>query len=574
MIEVKEKTCPTVPTTISLVVAIANKIINELDVVNEVNRAVGWTGDPRGMSPGNLMKIFVLSTFTDVRVPLTHLEERTAGFDLLYLVGDEAHEHGVNAFNMGRALEKLGRKDSDCEGMYEKIALYALMKYDIPTGRVHGDTTTISFYGEYDLSNMDIPADEMEAALEIEKGYNKDGRAGDKQAVVGQVVTDQGIPISNRTLDGATSDFEWNGDALDYVEKIRSRGFVHGIFVADCKLMTEEHVRRMNSQESRIEFVSRCPANFGGSLEKRVTEKAYEEDNWQEIGQVAEGKKGSSYRASSTTETVFGTPMRLVVFESSSLAAAAARSLAKMESQVQSLVKAIEKREFACKEDAEKELELFGKRKELRMFDYAAETTRVETEKWPRGRRGEKTRPVKVEKHVIRINGLQFNEAMRLGHIRNESSFVLASNVTDETVTDKHLLEIYKGQQTVENSFRQLKAPNLASVIYLKNPLRIKALVTILCLSLLIRAIIQYRMRAGLKEFNESNPGTVVRAGWAGRPLTNPTFHLLYENSLHCFYERAGSNEYNFVWSSPKIRDRVEPLLGLMGLSVSTLLQG
>ena len=55
--------------------------------------------------------------------------------------------------------------------------------------------------------------------------------------MVGQVVTDQGIPISNRVMDGATSDIEWNRIALDYCEKVRS----HGIFVADCKLMIEEH---------------------------------------------------------------------------------------------------------------------------------------------------------------------------------------------------------------------------------------------------------------------------------------------------------------------------------------------
>ena len=574
VIELKEKTCPTVPTTISLVVAIANKILNELEVVNEVNKAVGWTYDPRGMSPGNLMKIFILSTFTDVRTPLTHIEERISGFDLLFLIGYEALEHGINAFNMGRALERLGGKESDCEGMYEKIALHALQKYNIPTERIHGDTTTISFYGEYDLENMNIPADELEAALEIEKGYNKDGRAGDNQAVVGQVVTDQGIPISNRVMNGATSDIEWNRIALDYCETLRNQGFSHGIFVADCKLMIEEHVRRMNDPESRVEFVSRCPANFSDSLEKRMIEKAYKDDNWQEIGQIAEGKKNCSYRVTSIIEMVFGIPMRLLVLESSTLAEEAERSLAKKEIQVQPLIKTIEKREFACKKDAEKELEIFKQRKELQMFDYMPEIKRIEIEKWPRGRRNEKTLPVKEEKYIIHINELQFNEELRRSYLQNESSLVLMSNVTDETTTDKNLLEIYKGQQIVENSFRQLKAPNLASVIYLKNPLRIKGLVTILCLSLLIRAIIQYRMRAGLKEFNESNPDAVICAGWAGRPLKNPTFQLLYENSVNCFYERVSSTEYNFVWSSPKIQDRVEPLLRLMGESVSTLLQG
>lgn len=54
----------------------------------------------------------------------------------------------------------------------------------------------------------------------------------------------------------------------------------------------------------------------------------------------------------------------------------------------------------------------------------------------------------------------------------------------------------------------------MASVIYLKNPDRIKGLSVLLTLSLLVRAILQYRLRDGLKEYEEMNPGEKLCAGW------------------------------------------------------------
>jgi hypothetical protein len=162
--------------------------------------------------------------------------------------------------------------------------------------------------------------------------------------------------------------------------------------------------------------------------------------------------------------------------------------------------------------------------------------------------------------------------AMKRHSRYNESCIVLISNITDETVTDRTLLETYKGQHVVENSFRQLKGPNMASVIYLKNPKRIQALTMLFSFSLLIRALIQYRLRDGLKKHEAENPDVPIRAGWNGRPLKNPTFKLLYEQSINCYYERDGHNEYSFIWPHMEAQRIVESLLDLMGLSVSTLL--
>ena len=132
---------------------------------------------------------------------------------------------------------------------------------------------------------------------------------------------------------------------------------------------------------------------------------------------------------------------------------------------------------------------------------------------------------------------------------------------------------IYKGQQVVENSFRLLKEPKLASVIYLKNPARIQVLTMLLTFSLLIRAIIQYRMREGLKQFNEENPGVVLKVGWQGKPLLNPTFKLLYEHSINCFFEKEEPGKYSFSWYNRQTEYRVSTLLKLMGISIYDLLE-
>jgi hypothetical protein len=149
---------------------------------------------------------------------------------------------------------------------------------------------------------------------------------------------------------------------------------------------------------------------------------------------------------------------------------------------------------------------------------------------------------------------------------------VIISNVFDE-LSGKDLLATYKGQQIVENSFRQLKQPQLASVIYLKNPKRIKALSMILSFSLLIRAIIQYRIRDGLRVFKQEHPNGKLYVGWNGRELTSPTYKLLYEHAFDCYFEREDADLYSFAWPFVESKERVGTLLWLMGLDVLDLIE-
>ena len=556
---------------ISFVLAIANRVINELGLVESINEKVKWDKAHWNISPGGLVKALILSTFTDMRVPLTHVNERLKDVDLGYLIGEEAEESEVNSFNIGRALDQISK--IDYSGLYATQALSALQIYDIPITRCHSDTTTISFYGDYDIDKLDLTEEEREEILKIEKGYNKDGRPASKQVVVGQIVNEFGIPVVNKVMDGSTSDVEWNKISLDYVEQIRESGFKNGIYVADSKLVTKELVTRMNNPENKISFVSRCPANFENKLESRMIEQAYEDGNWGDLGQYGAGKNASNYKGISFVENICGAPMKLLVTESSALAANTSHILDKELKNFNSLVNKIEKKTFACQLDAEKEYADFIKMKEksLSLFNYSSNIVRRLNEKWPKGRRGINVRPTITETYQIRITNLGLSEEACSSYLQNESCIVIISNVT-ESVIDVELLGIYKGQYVVENSFRQLKSPNLASIIYLKNQNRIQVLSTLLCYALLIRAIIQYRLRDGLKKRQEERPDEILKAGWGGKPLVNPTFKLLYEHTINCYFERDSVGVYSFTWPDEKTEKRVSILLSLLSLTVDTIL--
>ena len=570
MANVTETTDKTPKKIITVVMALANKMMNKLRFKERINEKVEWDKDHWGISPGGLAKAVVLSTLTEIRTPLTHIQERLRPYDLSYLIGEEAENNDINSFNVGRALERIG--EADYNEIYEETALASLQQYDVPVERIHSDTTTVSFYGEYETENLGLTEEEQEELLKIEEGYNKDGRPGSKQIVVGQIATNQGIPITSKALDGSTSDVEWNKKSLDYLDTLRAKGFEHGTYVADSKLVNQELIERMNDRENKIPFVSRCPANFDEKLESRTIEKAYNTGNWQSLGQLGEGKNASSYKGQSFTEQVFGNPMRLLVLESSTLAMKAEETLKKEKEKLTPLIKTMEKKVFACREDAEKEYERFLALKEMKLFESTVEIQEIKTEKWPKGRRNASKPPTIIETYQIRITEVKQAEEASRKYIRNESCFVIISNITDETTTDREILETYKGQYAVENSFRQLKGPNLASVIYLKNPARIQALTMILSFSLLIRALIQHRLRVGLKKYNEENPGKPIYAGWNNRELKAPTFKLLHEQTANCYYENTNSGEYNFIWSYVEAKYIVRSLLSLMEETIASIM--
>ena len=563
VLEEKTNSRPILP----VVMALANKLINELGFTERINEGIKATTNAWTVDAGRLLKALVLSTFIDMRAPLSHVSKRLSGFDIEYLLDkDGVKVEELNEFSIGRALERLGEADSD--GIYEAMALEAVVKNEIPINRLHSDTTTVSFYGEYDIDKMDLTEAEKEEILKIERGYNKDGRPECKQVVVGQIVNEAGIPLTSKTMDGATSDIEWNKQALTYLDDIAGAGF-SGIYVADSKLVFEEAIETMFNKEKPVQFISRMPANFEHGMEARKIKQAYREGGWEELGVCREGPQSTEYMCKSYIDKLYGNNVRLMVLESSSLKIKAWQGLEKKAEKAAIELKKLEKKEFAAEKDAKTEIDCFEKK--WRCFDYGLTIEKEIQIKYPKGRR--KAGCIGQEIIIYRIQ--RQYEALKLDacteYLQNESCIVIISNVT-EGFTDKEILQIYKGQQIVENSFQLLKEPQLASVIYLKKPERIKGLMMVLSFALLIRAIIQFKMRQGLEAYNAENKGKPPRVGWNDKPLKNPTYKLLYEQAYNCRFTRENIDTYSFYTPNEAAEMRVTILLQLMGLTIYDLL--
>ncbi len=196
--------------------------------------------------------VMTLAIFFDVRTPLSKIPKTYENIDTEYLFGKGILPEHLNDDATGHALDKIA---------FQKL---------------HSDTTTISFYGDYDTDEQEVSDFNLtdEEILEIVNSYNKDNRSGCNQVVVGKIVNEHGMPIANSVMGGNTSDTEWNTKALELVSDIFENKIENLVYIVDSKLMNTNLFRTMMDPKKPIKFISRCPANFSNKLEERVIKKA------------------------------------------------------------------------------------------------------------------------------------------------------------------------------------------------------------------------------------------------------------------------------------------------------------
>lgn len=565
--------------------ALANKMLEQIGFTDLIDESVKWDKNQCNVSPGNLLKSFVLSTFmSGIRSPLSNVQERYEGIDTEILFGEGVLQEHLNDDAIGRSLDKLAKENP--ASLFGTLCLSAYSKYDIEFKRLHSDTTTVSFYGDYNTAetggieaaedtesskNKEEKEEDMESPLQIVRGYNKDHRPECKQVVIGKIVSEHGVPLYSEVMDGNTSDVEWNDKAVKMTREIFGERINHGIYIADCKLIHKEMVKLLTDPERPVRFISRCPANFHNKLAGKFTSKAYQDDNWIDLGSYGSGKKACTYKGCEYQETIYGRDIRVLVIQSSNGHAGFLSKKEKQLSELETDVKDTNKKIFVCKGDAKKEWERFQKKHKNSLYQYTVEYVETKTEKRKRGNPGKNPEPPEIEtKWNLNIQVTGENEEKMNEFRQSEESFVLITNVKSEEKGIGEILGYYKDQYVVEVNFRYFKEPCLASVIYLKNEERINALMMLLSVSLLVRALMQYMMRRGYKE----NKDPLPKVGWNGAALQpGLTVHFLSNAMQNEFFIRGGPYQYYYVYSNPKSELRVQTLLKLMGMTAEELLE-
>lgn len=178
-------------------------------------------------------------------MPMYALADWLAPLDEHCLGLEPAQVDCIHDDRVGQALERFyqGRH----KDVFFHLALRAIKTFGLQCEQIHQDTTTVTFSGQY--AGWRVPED-------LTHGHNKDHRPDLKQLVLGLSVTADGsVPLVHQVYPGNQTDDRLHPENHQRLRRLLQRADF--IYVADCKLATEENLRRLAGCGGR--FVSVMP---------------------------------------------------------------------------------------------------------------------------------------------------------------------------------------------------------------------------------------------------------------------------------------------------------------------------
>jgi len=178
-----------------------------------------------------LVRNFVLS-----RHPLYGVAEWAAHFEPQRLELTAAQVALVNDDRLGRLLDRLFLVDR--RSLMTRIIVHMVKEFGIEMARIHNDSTSVTFCGEY---REGAPRPDAPSAPRIVHGYNKDHRPDLKQLLwTLSISADGGVPVHYNVDDGNVNDDQTHQRTWDILREIT--GTPRFIYTADCKLCSRANM--------------------------------------------------------------------------------------------------------------------------------------------------------------------------------------------------------------------------------------------------------------------------------------------------------------------------------------------
>ena len=393
---------------------------------------------------------------------------------------------------IGRGLARFYR--SRHKDVFFRLALRAIKIFELDCSRIHHDTTSVTFAGKY----PGWSAQEL-----LTHGINKDHRPDLKQLVLGLSVTGDGaVPISHQIYDGNQTDDRLHPANHKALQKLLQR--VDFIYVADCKLATEENLRKISTWNGR--FVSVMPRTWKADeqFRKRVRRG---EIPWKHILSRRNNRKPDSkldryYVAEGDYTTSHGYRLHWI------------RSTQKAEQDLQTRNRRMHRALQELRE-IEPKLNTYNlkRRKQIvqridsvlqkeqceTLIKYEIHATREYKYAYQKKGRPTKDAPKKITwKHMYSISFGGDKEAVS-NEEKTDGVFPLITNLDPETHSAKKVLEIYKFQPFLEKRFSQIKTYQEIAPVYLKNAERVVAFLHVHVMALMVAALIERKIRLAMK---------------------------------------------------------------------------
>ena len=559
----------------SVPAAVASWILESIDFRESVNASFEWDPVQCNVAPGDAMKAMVMTmVMTAERPALENVAGRFHRQPLELYFDTVTRPADLSPDMLARTLTRYYEYGTD--RLFSSVSLAMRAKWGIVTKAVHSDTTSVSVQGIYDRYDSDGDAMIRDSegnlildteVMHITEGYSKDHRPDLKQYMIGEVVDDNGLPILSKPLDGNTDDRVWNAQCLEMLEDMLKEQNL--IYVADSKLASDPLVSSM--MRKNISFLTRCPANFDELLLER-TLMTFDLDSLTPMDNVSKRKDAAKRRYSETVVDYSGGPLRAILVETSTLAGRGEKAV---EKENASFLKRLDgfQREYHCKADAEKAFGKFLKRNLKGIFDISAEYEHRLEEHRPRGR------PKKDGSDIRRMDIWTVNVSyepnpVKVETLRRKKGYILLlSNVPtlkkdpENGMDAEALVRLYANEWKVEGSIRTKKRPVLAERLYVKDPARAEALVSVVCIAALVRGMMQLLMRRGISCLTD---GELPKIGRSGAPLQrNVTVDYFMNVCSDCQirYDPA-THAFRFLTSEDM---RSMAFLDLMGIPMQEL---
>ncbi|MGH9188650.1 MAG: IS1634 family transposase [Acidimicrobiales bacterium] len=455
------------------------KALGALPVVATLCRRLGIAATIDDLCPvrdvaiathGEVIEALVANRLTSP-APLLRVEDWARAWAVPEVFGIPAE--ALNDDRLGRALDAIAPQ---LDAIVGTIGARAIEAFGLDVSRLHWDMTSISLYGDYDEVDQ--------AHVRPRYGKPKDRRPDLKQIQTGLAVTgDGGVPVLHRAFDGGAGEVN---QVVGAMESLRAMaGERRFLLVGDSKLISYANLHAFAATE--VTFVAPAAKSWVAAevLAACCIADTVEVDYVAERDADKAPEARGRYRVGEDTMAVPAKRkadpdlvLRRIFVWSSVRADAAAHARAKKLDR------------------ARDDLGRLGRGLGSRHYrDAQAVTARV----------AQISRDRRVGAYLRSSVGTNeggeptldwyFDAAALDAEAATDGWYALLSNLDPDEADAAEVLRRYKGQEVVERRYGDFKGPLAVAPMFLKSNRRIAALITVVCLALLIFSLVERAVR-------------------------------------------------------------------------------
>jgi transposase len=456
--------------------------------------------DVAELTHGQVIEALVANRLTSP-APLVHVRGWARDWAVGEALGVEPEL--LNDDRIGRALDAIA---PHLDRIVGSVGVAAIEAFGIEVTRLHWDMTSISMQGAYEEAEDGFAAPRF--------GHPKDRRPDLKQVQAGIAVSaDGGVPVLHRAFDGGAGEV---GQVIPVMKALQQLATpARMLIVGDSKLISYANLAAMDADG--VTFVAPASKTYvpatelaGLSLEQ-ATPVEY-------VAQRDQGKPADRrgvWHVLEDTMNLAGPrkrdpvlELRRVFVHSSARAQAAvtarAKKLDRATDDLQRLERGLGTRHYPTEQKVHDKLAVIAKSRRVGAYLRAEAGTDPATGK-----------PTLV---------WEFDQEAIDAEAATDGWYAVLTNLPPDQADTAQILILYKGQEAVERRYSAFKGPLAVAALFLKNNRRIAALITVICLALLIFCLIERQVKHGLAEEGH----TKIDGLYAGRPAI-PTGRLILQ---------------------------------------------